>query len=79
MGMIVSVFLLLMEEEESFWMMAAVVEDLLPASYFSSSLIGVQADQLVLRGLIASTLPAVDSRLQEHDIEIRNDYGIQKD
>ena len=31
---------------------------------------GVQADQLVLRGLIASALPAVDSLMQEHDIEM---------
>ena len=98
MGMIVAIFLLLLEEEDSFWITCAVVEDLLPASYFSSSLVGVQvvtkhegvqnhfisfqyafsqynlnsvkADQLVLRGLIASTLPEVDSKLQDHDIEI---------
>ncbi|QQP40322.1 Small G protein signaling modulator 3 -like protein [Caligus rogercresseyi] len=36
-----------MEEEDTFWMMTSVIEDLLPASYFSPSLIGVQADQLV--------------------------------
>ncbi len=70
MGMIVAIFLLLMEEEDAFWMTCAVVEDLLPASYFSSSLVGVQADQLVLRGLIASALPDIDAKLQEHDIEI---------
>ena len=42
MGMIVAIFLLLLEEEDSFWITCAVVEDLLPASYFSSSLVGVQ-------------------------------------
>ena len=46
MGMIVATFLLLMDEEDAFWMMVAVVEDLLPASYYSPSLIGVQADQV---------------------------------
>ena len=66
MGMIASTFLLVMEEEDAFWMMSAVVEDLLPAS----SLLGIQADQLVLRGLIASTLPALDALLAEHDIEL---------
>ncbi len=70
MGMIASTFLLVMEEEDAFWMMSAVVEDLLPASYFSPSLLGIQADQLVLRGLIASTLPALDALLAEHDIEL---------
>ena len=48
MGMIVATFLLLMEEEDAFWMMVAVVEDLLPASYYSPSLIGVQADQVCM-------------------------------
>ena len=51
MGMIAATFLLVMEEEETFWMMASVVEELLPASYFSPSLVGVQADQVRLRVL----------------------------
>lgn len=68
--MIAAMFLLIMEEEDAFWMMTAVIEELLPPSYYSPSLIGVQADQMVLRGLIASCLPAVDTLLQEHDIEL---------
>merc|ERR1712004_854378 len=51
-------------------MMVAIMEDYLPPTYYSPSLIGVQADQLVLRGLIASQLPALDTLLQEHDIEL---------
>ncbi|QQP40323.1 Small G protein signaling modulator 3 -like protein, partial [Caligus rogercresseyi] len=47
-----------MEEEDTFWMMTSVIEDLLPASYFSPSLIGVQADQLL------------DELLNIHDIEL---------
>ena len=47
MGMIVATYLLLMEEEDAFWMMVATVEDLLPSSYYSPSLIGVQADQVL--------------------------------
>ena len=68
MGMIAATLLLIMEEEDAFWMMVAIIEDFLPPSYYSPSLIGVQADQLVLRGLIASHLPALDTLLQEHDI-----------
>jgi len=31
-----------MEEEETFWMMCCIIEDLLPVSYYSSTLIGAQ-------------------------------------
>jgi len=34
--------LLFMEEEDTFWMMCAIIEDLLPASYYSSTLLGIQ-------------------------------------
>ena len=34
--------LLFMEEEDAFWMLCCIIEDLLPASYYSSTLIGVQ-------------------------------------
>ena len=39
-------------------------EDLHKTCFYLISLIGVQADQLVLRGLIASHLPALDTLLQ---------------
>ena len=38
--------LLFMEEEDAFWMMGAIIEDLLPASYYSSTLIGVQVSAM---------------------------------
>lgn len=62
--------LLLLEEEDAFWMMATIVEDLLPASYYSSTLLGIQADQKVLRTLIANYLPDIDHALVQHDIEL---------
>lgn len=39
-GVIAAVFLLLLEEEDAFWLLSAIVEDLLPASYYTPSLIG---------------------------------------
>lgn len=39
-GMIAASLLLLLEEEDAFWIMVTIVEDLLPASYYSSTLIG---------------------------------------
>lgn len=39
-GIIAASLLLLLEEEDAFWMMATIVEDLLPASYYSATLLG---------------------------------------
>lgn len=69
-GMIAASLLLLLEEEDAFWIMVTIVEDLLPASYYSSTLIGIQADQKVLRTLITNFLPDVDETLKNHDIEL---------
>ncbi|XP_012382068.2 small G protein signaling modulator 3 isoform X2 [Dasypus novemcinctus] len=69
-GMVAACLLLFLEEEDAFWMMCTIVEDLLPASYFSSTLLGVQTDQRVLRHFIVQYLPRLDRLLQEHDIEL---------
>ncbi|KAK7938980.1 hypothetical protein WMY93_002306 [Mugilogobius chulae] len=69
-GMVVSCLLLFLEEEDVMWMMCALIEDLLPPSYFSSTLLGVQTDQRVLRQLIVQYLPDLDRLLQDHDIEL---------
>ncbi|KAM4722011.1 small G protein signaling modulator 3 isoform 1-T3 [Rhinophrynus dorsalis] len=69
-GMVTACLLLFVEEEDAFWMMSAIVEDLVPASYFSTTLLGVQTDQRVLRHLIVQYLPRLDKLLQEHDIEL---------
>ncbi|KAG5896006.1 hypothetical protein JTB14_007571 [Gonioctena quinquepunctata] len=70
MGMIVASLLLFMEEENAFWIMVTIVEDLLPASYYSSTLLGIQADQRVLRTFITNYLPDTDEMLKNHDIEL---------
>ncbi|XP_045135376.1 small G protein signaling modulator 3 homolog isoform X2 [Portunus trituberculatus] len=69
-GMVVASLLLFLEEEDAFWVMCTIVEDLLPASYYSSTLLGVQADQRVLAALVCTYLPGVDSVVREHDIEL---------
>ncbi|KAL3289699.1 hypothetical protein HHI36_023099 [Cryptolaemus montrouzieri] len=69
-GMIAANLLLLLEEEDVFWVMVTIVEDLLPASYYSSTLLGVQADQRVLRNIISNYLPDLDEKLKTHDIEL---------
>jgi len=70
MGMISASLLLFLKEEEAFWLMACIIEDLLPSSYYSANLWGAQADQLVLRSLVTTHLPAIDAVLTSHNIEI---------
>ncbi|XP_014255014.1 small G protein signaling modulator 3 homolog [Cimex lectularius] len=70
MGMVAASLLLFLEEDDCFWMMCTIVEDLLPASYYTTTLMGVLADQRVLRTLICSYLPSVDVTLRQHDIEL---------
>lgn len=69
-GVILASLLLFLEEEECFWLMATIVEDLLPASYYSSNLLGIQADQRVLQTLLTNYLPTIDEKLKQHDIEV---------
>lgn len=69
-GVIAASLLLFMDEEDAFWMMATIVEDILPASYYSSTLLGIQADQRVMQTLIGNYLSSVDEALKKHDIEL---------
>jgi len=41
-GVIAAILLLILEEEDAFWLLCAIVEDLLPASYYTPSLIGIR-------------------------------------
>lgn len=65
---IVASLLLYMEEEDVFWLTCTIIEDMLPASYFSNSLLGVQADQKVLVQLISNYLPELDQTFKHHDV-----------
>jgi len=69
-GVIIASLLLILEEEDCFWMMATIVEDLLPASYYSSTLLGIQADQRVIQTLISNYCSSIDEKLKQHDIEL---------
>ncbi|XP_026472508.1 small G protein signaling modulator 3-like isoform X1 [Ctenocephalides felis] len=62
--------LLFCEEEDAFWLVCTIIENILPASYYSSSLIGVQTDQRVLISLFTLILPDLDNALRKHDLEL---------
>ena len=70
MGTIAASLMLFVEEEDAFWLMCAIIEDILPASYYSHTLIGVQADMKVLRQLVAIYLPEIEHQFKTHEIEL---------
>lgn len=51
--------LLFMNEEDSFWLLVTIVERLLPADYYTRSMVGTYADQFVLAHIIKVYLPKV--------------------
>lgn len=70
MGSIVATLLLFLEEEDVFWLMCTIIENLLPVSYYSHTLAGVQVDMRVLRELIRIYLPTIEAKLLKFDVEI---------
>jgi hypothetical protein len=70
MGTVAASLLLFLDEEDSFWMMSTIIEDILPAAYYSHTLLGLQADMRVLRQLIGKHLPMIDEKFKLHDIEL---------
>ncbi len=70
MGPIAANLLLFIEEEDTFWLMSAIIEDILPASYYSHNLVGVQADIKVLNQLIDTYLPEISEQFRKHEIEL---------
>jgi hypothetical protein len=70
MGPVVATLLLFNEEEDAFWLLCTIIENILPVSYYSHTLIGVQADIKVLKQLMSTYLPQIDALFKSHEIEI---------
>lgn len=58
---LVAITLLYLNEEESFWCLVAIVEHLMPRDYYSKTLVASQADQRVLKDLLAEKLPRLSA------------------
>jgi hypothetical protein len=59
-----------MAEEETFWMLTVIVEELLPAEYYTRSMLASQIDQRVLQSLVAVHLPKINQHLVAHRLQI---------
>ncbi|XP_043747793.1 growth hormone-regulated TBC protein 1 isoform X2 [Cervus elaphus] len=55
-------------EEEAFWLLDALVGRILPADYYSPSMLGLKTDQEVLGELVRLKLPAVAALMDGHGV-----------
>ncbi|KAK2488424.1 hypothetical protein MC885_020535 [Smutsia gigantea] len=66
-----AVALLVLDEEESaFWCLVAIVETIMPADYYSKTLMSSQVDQWVLRDLLSEKLPKLMAHLGQHRVDL---------
>lgn len=70
MNMLAATALLFLDEEMAFWLLVAIIEHILPLGYYTSGLIASQADQRVLKDLMAERLPRISQHLERHGIDL---------
>ncbi|KAK3800100.1 hypothetical protein RRG08_015066 [Elysia crispata] len=67
---IAAIALLFLTEEDAFWCLVAIIDHLMPDDYFTATLAGAQADQRVLKDLVAEKCPRLHAHLELHEIDL---------
>ncbi|KAJ1058981.1 hypothetical protein K5549_001475 [Capra hircus] len=62
--------LVLDEEESAFWCLVAIVETIMPADYYSKTLLASQVDQRVLQDLLLEKLPRLMAHLGQRCVDL---------
>ncbi|KAI1732181.1 rab-GTPase-TBC domain-containing protein [Ditylenchus destructor] len=70
MGVVVATLLLVCSEENAFWTMCALIEDTLPPNYYSHSLLGLRADERVVKHLIKVHMPELMDTIEHCGTDI---------
>ncbi|KFV55795.1 TBC1 domain family member 2A, partial [Tyto alba] len=66
-----AVALLVLEDEESaFWCLVHIVENLMPADYYSDTLITSQVDQRVFKDFLSEKLPRLMAHFEQYHIDV---------
>uniref|UniRef100_A0A8B9G5X0 TBC1 domain family member 2 n=1 Tax=Amazona collaria TaxID=241587 RepID=A0A8B9G5X0_9PSIT len=66
-----AIALLVLEDEESaFWCLVHIVENLMPADYYSDTLITSQVDQRVFRDFLSEKLPRLMAHFEHYRIDV---------
>jgi hypothetical protein len=64
MNFIAALLLCHLSEERAFWTLAALIENILPADYYNSSMIGGRVDQQVFQSCLAWKIPPIQATLR---------------
>ncbi|XP_055885319.1 TBC1 domain family member 2B-like isoform X3 [Biomphalaria glabrata] len=67
---IAAIALLFLREEDAFWCLVAIIEHLMPADYYTTTLAAAQADQRVLKDLVKEKCAALNTHLEEKDVDL---------
>uniref|UniRef100_A0A1I8EMJ9 Rab-GAP TBC domain-containing protein n=1 Tax=Wuchereria bancrofti TaxID=6293 RepID=A0A1I8EMJ9_WUCBA len=70
MNFIAGTAMLFLGVEDTFWFLVAVTEKYFDKSYFDYALTGAQADQEVLKELVAKRLPRLAEHLEQYGIDL---------
>ncbi|XP_042685505.1 TBC1 domain family member 2A isoform X6 [Centrocercus urophasianus] len=62
--------LVLEDEENAFWCLVHIVENLMPADYYSDTLITSQVDQRVFKEFLAEKLPRLMAHFEQYQIDV---------
>nr|KAG5694202.1 hypothetical protein BaRGS_027178 [Batillaria attramentaria] len=65
-----AISLLFLSEEDAFWCLEAVVEHIMPKDYYTKTLAAAQADQRVLKELVAEKLPKLHAHFEQYEVDL---------
>ncbi|WVW85860.1 hypothetical protein I302_107898 [Kwoniella bestiolae CBS 10118] len=58
------------DEEQAYWVLTSLIDRLLPAQFYSASLLASRADQVVLNDLVAQLVPKLHDHLEELGVDL---------
>ncbi|XP_074640314.1 TBC1 domain family member 2B-like [Tubulanus polymorphus] len=67
---LVAIALLFLNEEDAFWCLVTIADYIMPQDYYSKTLVASQADQRVLKDLLAEKLPRIDGHLEQLEVDV---------
>ncbi|XP_013383213.1 TBC1 domain family member 2B isoform X1 [Lingula anatina] len=62
--------MLFLPEEEAFWCLVGIMDYIMPPDYFGKTMMAAQADQRVVKDLIAEKLPRINAHFEKNELDI---------
>ena len=70
LNFIAGTMLLYLSEEDAFWLFVTVVDTLLPADYYSESMVGMYVDQMVFSKMIELYMPKIHRLVEREQLQL---------